>query len=124
MTKESYLHRRARSFKHAFRGVGIVLAEPHARIHLAATGVVLGASVWLGLSLSEWLWIVGAIVAVWAAESFNTAVEALADAAVPEEHPLIRNAKDTAAAGVLIAAIGAAVIGVLVLGPRLLGRIT
>jgi diacylglycerol kinase (ATP) len=41
----------------------------------------------------------------------------LADAASPGFHPLVKHAKDVAAGAVLIAAIGALVIGVLIFGP-------
>ena len=43
--------------------------------------------------------------------------------ASPDFHPLIARAKDAAAGAVLVAAIGAAVVGLLVLGPPLLARI-
>ena len=43
-----------------------------------------------------------------------------ADVASPEFHPLVRQSKDAAAGAVLIAATGAVVIGILVLGPRVL----
>jgi diacylglycerol kinase len=36
-----------------------------------------------------------------------------------ERHPLIRDAKDFAAASVLVAALAAAVVGLLILGPKL-----
>ena len=61
-----------------------------------------------------------AIALVLAAECLNTALESLADAVAPDPHPLVARAKDAAAGGVLLAAIGAAVIGLLVLGPPLL----
>ena len=60
------------------------------------------------------MWIVVAITLVWSAEAFNTALEQLADALHPQQHPGIGRAKDVAAAAVLIAALGAAVIGLLV----------
>jgi diacylglycerol kinase (ATP) len=60
-----------------------------------------------------------AIILVWSAEAFNTALEELADALHPERDPGIGRAKDVAAAAVLIAALGAAVIGMLVFVPHL-----
>ena len=60
------------------------------------------------------------MVMVWSAESFNTALESLGDVASSEHHPKIARAKDVAAGAVLIAAIGASVVGVLVFGRRLL----
>lgn len=59
-------------------------------------------------------------VAVWRAEGLNTALELLADATSPVFHPLIGKAKDVAAGAVLLAALGAVIIGVLIFGPRLL----
>ena len=66
------------------------------------------------LSPSEWCWLVLAISTVWTAEALNTAFEFLADAASPNFHPIVRDAKDVAAGAVLIAAIAATVIGVIV----------
>lgn len=58
-----------------------------------------------------------AISIVWTAEALNTAFEFLADAASPDFHPLVRDAKDVAAGAVLITAIAAASIGVIILLP-------
>ncbi len=57
-------------------------------------------------------------MAVWTAEALNTALEFLADASHPEFHPLIKKAKDAAAAGVLISALGAVIIATLIFGSR------
>jgi diacylglycerol kinase (ATP) len=53
------------------------------------------------------------------AEALNTAFEYLTDVASPDFHPLAAKAKDVAAGAVLIAAAGAVVIGLLVLGPHI-----
>lgn len=113
-----YLVQRIRSLKHAIHGIALMVRTQHnARIHLAATLVVLGAGLAFGLTRLEWLWIVVAVMAVWTAEGFNTALELLADAAAPGSRPLVGRAKDVAAGAVLIAAVAAAVIGMLVFGP-------
>ncbi len=97
-----------------------MLASQHnAWIHALATVAVCGLGVWLDLSRLEWCWVVVAIVAVWTAEALNTAFELLCDVAAPEFHPLVEKAKDAAAGAVLITAIGAAGVGLLVLGPPL-----
>jgi diacylglycerol kinase (ATP) len=112
---------RLKSFVYALQGMAmLVRTQPNARIHLLATLLVCGAGFCFALSRMEWLWIVVAIVLVWSAEAFNTAVEQLADTLHPEQHPGIGRAKDAAAAAVLIAAMGAAVIGVLVFLPHLI----
>ena len=112
---------RLESFRHSFRGVGVLLASQHnARIHLLATVCACGLGLSFGISLLEWCAIVVAIVMVWTAEALNTAFELLCDVASPEFHPLIQKGKDVAAGAVLLCAVGAAVIGLLVFVPNLL----
>jgi diacylglycerol kinase (ATP) len=116
---------RARSFRYAGNGIRVLLISQHnARIHLLATCLVVSLGLWLGVSALEWCALVLAIASVWVAEAINTALELLADAVSPLHHPLVGKAKDAAAGGVLIAAIAAVVIGVLVLGPHCLLRLT
>ena len=57
---------------------------------------------------------------VWMAEALNTAVEYVADACHPEQHPLIKRAKDVAAAAVLLVAITALLVGVIIFTPYIL----
>jgi len=112
---------RLRSFQYATRGVAELLRSQHnARIHALATVCVVGAGLLLGVSALEWCALILAVIAVWSAEALNTALEFLCDVVSPEFHPLVAKAKDVAAAGVLLSAIGAALVGLLVLGPRLL----
>jgi len=61
-----------------------------------------------------------AIALVWVAEGFNTALERLADAAVPQRNELVGKAKDVGAASVLIAAVAALAVGGLLFVPRVL----
>lgn len=113
---------RVRSVKFALRGIRTMVSSQHnAWIHAAATVVVVAAGLIVGLSASEWAWIVLAIGSVWTAEALNTALELLTDVASPDFHPLAEKAKDVAAGAVLLAAIGAVVIGGLVFGPRAVG---
>lgn len=115
------LRQRGRSFRYAFRGIAAVLRTQHnAWIHAGATVAVVVAGLWLRVSLLEWGLLVLAIAAVWTAEAFNTAVEALGDAVSVEQHPMVGRAKDAAAGAVLLAALGAAIVGALVFVPRLL----
>jgi diacylglycerol kinase (ATP) len=109
---------RVRSFRHAIRGVVRMLRSQHnAWIHAAATVVVIGAGLWFHVSWADWCWIVLALSIVWTAEALNTAFEFLADAASPQFHPLVRDAKDVAAGAVLITALAAAIIGVIIFWP-------
>lgn len=115
-----YFIARLKSFAYALQGMRFLLrTQPNARLHLVAALLVCALGIYFDLSRAEWLWITMAIVLVWSAEAFNTALEQLADALHPEQHPEIGRAKDVAAAAVLIVAVGAAVIGMLVFMPHL-----
>lgn len=119
--RELSLRRLAQSLGVAVRGVALLLVrDPNSRIHAAATILVIAAGVFLEVSRIEWCLLVFAIVSVWTAEALNTAVELLGDAVSSEHHPLVGQAKDVAAGAVLMAALGAALVGLLVFGPPLL----
>lgn len=110
---------RLASFGHALHGLAVFARQPNARIHIAAAVLVTALCRWLQIDVLEWLFIILAIVVVLAAEALNTALEYVVDLASPEWHALARDAKDVAAAAVLICSIGAAVVGVIVLAPYL-----
>lgn len=120
MTKPFSIAERLKSMSFALSGIGAMLRTQHnARIHLAATIAVVLAALWFQVAREEWVWLVFAMVAVWTAEALNTAFEFLCDVASPEFHPLVKEAKDVAAAAVLIASIGATVVGAVVFVPHL-----
>jgi diacylglycerol kinase len=112
---------RLSSFRFAARGiVAMLTSEPNARIHAIATALVLAAGFGFGIERGEWLAVALAIGAVWTAEGFNTAFEALCDVASPEQHPRVERAKDVAAGAVLLAALAALAVAWIVFGPRVL----
>jgi diacylglycerol kinase len=96
----------------------MVRHEPNMRFHLVAAVGVLAAAAAFRLPLTEWAALIFAITLVILGEILNTAIEAVLDIVEPEEHPLVAVVKDLAAAGVFVAALGAAVIAVIVFVPR------
>lgn len=114
------LHPRLATFVHAARGVTVLLRQPNARIHLAVAVVVVVFGLVLDISRGEWTALILAIVLVLAAEALNTALEIVVDIAAPDWSELARDAKDVAAAAVLICACGAACVGLLIFLPRLI----
>lgn len=115
---------RFQSFGYAMRGIVVMLQTQHnAWLHAIASALVLFAGFALEVSNTEWQIIVLAFVAVWAAEAMNTALEFLCDVASTEHHPLVEKAKDVAAGGVLLSALGAAVIGLFIFVPKLLALV-
>lgn len=113
---------RAASLGHALRGLTVLLRQPNARIHALVTLLVVSLGAWLHISAHEWLSVVLAVVLVIGAEALNTALELAVDLSSPDWQPTARDAKDTAAAAVLVCSLGAAVVGCLVFGPKLLAR--
>jgi diacylglycerol kinase len=122
VTKEiNSMKRLLHSFGFAGEGIGYALrTQANLRIHLAITALVIIAGLWLQLAPIEWAILVVMISVVLSAELFNTALEATLDRVSREEHPLSKVGKDVAAGAVLICAIGAVIVGLLILGPKLL----
>lgn len=114
----NYLSERLKSFGFAWAGLRFMMkTEPHARIHLLASVMVLILAWGLDVVRHDWLWLILAILLVWISEAVNTAIEYLCDVVSPEESQSVKRAKDIAAAAVLIAAVGAAIIGFAVFIP-------
>ena len=115
------LGRTLRSFGFASAGLAyLVRTQPNFRVHVAAAVSVVGIALGVGATAVGLAVLILAIGLVMVGEAFNTALEAVVDLASPTIHPLARIAKDVAAAGVLIAAMTAAVAGLAIVGPRLL----
>jgi diacylglycerol kinase len=115
----SPLVRIMKSFVYAGRGVvDTVRSQTNAWVHLLATTAVVLSGLWFGLSPTEWCLAILAMGLVWGLEGLNTALERLADALHPAEHPLIGKAKDAASGAVLLGAIAAAAVGLIIYLPR------
>lgn len=95
-----------KSFMYAFRGIWCCIClERNFRIHIvAAVSVIIFASMY-GLPHEKYPAIIAAITAVMTAEAINTAVEKAIDLE-NKRNKTAEVAKDTAAAGVLLSAIG------------------
>lgn len=117
----SWIGKRIASFGFAFKGIGILYRDtPNALIHLIFTVGVLIAGFLLHISVGEWIAVILCIGIVTAAEAFNSALESLADKVSPEKDPLIGKAKDLAAGAVLVAAVMAAIIGIIIFLPKII----
>ena len=109
---------RTRAFAYAIKGLAYAFRIGHAIwIQSAVAALIVLVGIYLHISASDWRWIILAITIVWTTEIMNTAVESVCDALHPDHHPVIGLAKDAAAGAVLMAAIGAATIGILVFWP-------
>ena len=87
-------------------------AEASLRLQAVFFVAAVAVLVWLRPGALWWALTLLASGAVLAAELLNTAIEHLADALHPHESAAIRTAKDCAAAGVLVAVLGALAVAV------------
>lgn len=120
----SEIYSRAKSFQYAFEGWWYVLrTQRNAWIHAAVSVAAFFLALWLRLPARDWAVLILTAMVVWIAEFMNTAIEAVVDLKAQEEHPLAKVAKDVAAAAVLVGALGAVIVGLLIMGPPLLHRL-
>jgi len=110
---------RIKSFKYAFDGlIHLFKKEHNSWIHLTAVVLVVAAGFFFKVNTVEWVLLTFAIGLVFTAEAINTSIERLVDLASPERNQLAKEAKDLAAAAVLIAAIIAVIIALLIFVPK------
>lgn len=109
-----------RSFGHAWAGLKLLLFnERNFTVQFIIGLLVLFAGFYFHVSRFEWLIIIISIVTVLALEIVNSSIETLADAITMEENQRIKRAKDMAAGAVLLAAIGATIIGIIIFLPKI-----
>jgi diacylglycerol kinase (ATP) len=89
--------------------------QKHMRNHFLAALGILAAVLLLRVSTLEFTLLAISVSFVLFAELINTAIEICVDMVSPEYHPLAKASKDVAAGAVLVAAIGAALMGYLIL---------
>ncbi len=102
------------SLKNALRGILYVfVSQKNFKIHtvFAIAAVILAAI--LKFTYIEWAVLVLIIGVVMSCEALNTAIERTVDLVSPDYDERAKQAKDSAAAAVLIAAVSSVIIGIL-----------
>ncbi len=109
------------SFQHAIDGIKLALAhERNMGLHFAIACLTIVISLFLKLTAIEFSLIILCIGLVIVAEMLNTAIEKTVDLISLEKRPESKFIKDVSAAAVLIASIVAAVVGAMVIIPKIL----
>lgn len=109
------------SFKYAFTGMwSAYKSEKNMKIHIAVAILVILFGVFLQISTYEWLACTVCFAMVIGSEMFNTAIETVVDIAMPKKDERAKKAKDVAAGGVLVFAIGSAIIGSIIFIPKII----
>lgn len=121
MKKVLSIKRLKKSFGYAFKGIDDVISnEPNMKIHVSVAILVVITAFLLKISMIEWIILVLLIGLVLAAEVINTTIENLVDMYTKEYNEKAKVVKDTAAGTVLILAITAAIIGLMILVPKII----
>lgn len=111
------------SFRCAVQGVLFVLkTERNMVLHFLAAVLVLLIAALLRVTPLELVCLTLTISAVLVCELVNTALEILCDVVCADLDPRIKRVKDIAAGAVLISAISALVVGIVVMGPRIISQ--
>jgi diacylglycerol kinase len=108
------------SFRYAFNGLKIMIREePNSRVHLFAAICTVIAGIFFKVSLIEWIALVFATGFVISLEIVNSAIENIADFISPGKDDMIKKIKDLSAAGVLVSAMTALIVGLIVFLPKI-----
>ena len=109
------------SFKYAFIGIASAfMTERNMKIHVSIMLVVIIMGLFFKISITEWIICVCLFAIVIGGEIFNTAIEQVVNIAMPEKDERAKLAKDISAGGVLVFAIGSAVVGIIIFLPKII----
>lgn len=109
------MRRLLKSFGFAMNGLVVVWREQtNFRIHVAVLCAVLVTGWVVELTVAEWAIVLLCAGLVLAAELFNSAIEKMVDWVHPQWNEPAGKIKDIAAAAVLIAAVAAALVGIVI----------
>ncbi len=112
-------YRFTKSLNYAINGMWRVFAtEANMKIHLVITVLVVISGVLFKISVIEWLICLVCFGMVISMEMMNTALEKWVDFVSPEYHKAAGQAKDIAAAAVLMAAVFSAIAGLVIFIPK------
>ena len=114
--ERSWIHK----FRDAFRGLKAgVRGQSSFIAHFFIAAAVIAAGTILGLSLVEWCLLLLCIAGVLTAEMLNSALESMAKAITGQSDPHLGNSLDIGSAAVLVASIGASIVGTIIFVHRL-----
>ncbi len=116
----NYFIGRIKAIRYAFSGIcELWRNEKNTRVYLFFTIAVIIMGILTHINTLEWIVLVFIICAIWSAEAINSAIERTVDLVTLEKHPLAKSAKDLAAGGVLILALGSIIIGLIIFVPKI-----
>ncbi len=110
-------------FQNALNGSLYALkTQRNFKLHLVISLLVIGLSFWLQISRPEFIFIIFAVIFGLVVEMANTAFEKTVDLITEKYDPKAKIAKDVSAGMMLIASIGLAILGLMILLPPLMEK--
>lgn len=111
-------------FRDAAHGIRLgIRRQSSFRVHLAVALVVIGLAAILRCDRLDWCLLLGCIGAVWSLELLNSAIEEMFHGLDATAKARISGCLDTAAGAVLVAALFSAIIGCMILIPKMVALI-
>lgn len=108
------------TFKNALEGCLYAFrTQKNFKVHFFLSFLVITFAFWLGIPFEKFLFLIFAIIFGLTIEMANTAFEKTVDLITEKYHPKARIAKDVSAGMMLLASVGLAILGVLILLPPL-----
>ena len=118
------LRRLFKSFHYASRGIVIAWKyEQSFRIQVAAALTIVALIFWFQLPLWQAIALLLLIILVLTLELINSILERFVDVFKPRIHPMVEEIKDLMAGAVLIASVGALIVGLLIFMPYFFGGV-
>lgn len=115
------INRHTKSFGHAWQGILFAFrTQPNFVIHVLLSFLAVVAGLALHISLAEILVIITFVAGGLGFELINTAIEATCDAVDTQHRDEIKIAKDSAAAAMLMYALGALIVAGIIFIPRII----
>ena len=109
------------SFKYAFTGIASAFrTEKNMKIHAGIMVLVIIMGIIFKIEVWEWIVCIIWFSIVIGGELFNTAIEIAVNLAMPKINDDAKRSKDISAGGVLVFAIGSAIVGMLIFLPKII----
>ncbi|MBI2552291.1 diacylglycerol kinase family protein [Candidatus Uhrbacteria bacterium] len=112
------IRRLIKSFHYASRGIAVAWQrEQSFRVQIFSALVVIALIIWFRVPPWQTVALVMLIILVLTLEIINSILERFVDVFKPRIHPMVEEIKDLMAGAVLIASLGALIVGLLIFVP-------
>ncbi len=109
-----------RSFGFAYSGLKtVVINDNNFKFQLIAAIIIIFCGFYYYFNYLEWAIVVLCILLVLALELLNSSIERVMDKFAPEYDPKTKEIKDISAAAVLVASIGAGIVGIILIAQHI-----